>query len=444
MKKIILLVSMVLAFTAIEAQPWVGTNGSNRFYKGIGIARRDTAGLSGAGDTSLFIQHLDNNFYLKGTGYFLRIATGSYVLVSDTASMLSNLLRKTDTLAMLSKYLRKTDTTFMLSNRLKISDTALMLSNYVRSTGSGFLPLSAGSGNKLTGDLYINKTDASVQFQGNAIDATLRNTGSLLYIYDEATGTKGLQFGLASGALTQLGSGALTWNGAVTGGAASFTTGAFSSTINAIGLINTNGGAYQVGTWDAIKYISGTSLLIGGYNSSQWATLSFYTNATLAMTINSSQDISITQNLRLAYNKSISGRNIGNTADITLIGVFGGVDKVYLDPSAYGVLTGGTIVAGSSVTATSFFESSDLRYKTVLTRETSTDGIDMISFNWNKDLKRDNLLHYGYGAQEVAKILPDAVQTNSDGFKSVNYTEVLVYKISLLEKRISKLENKNK
>ncbi|MCP6093682.1 hypothetical protein NL391_27950, partial [Klebsiella pneumoniae] len=69
--------------------------------------------------------------------------SGQFVKYSDTATMVSNLLRKTDTTNMLSPYahsqavvkyydtasmlsnlLRKTDTATMLSNRLKISDTS--------------------------------------------------------------------------------------------------------------------------------------------------------------------------------------------------------------------------------------------------------------------------------------------------------------------------------
>jgi len=67
---------------------------------------------------------------------------------------------------------------------------------------SGYLPLSAGSGNKLTGDLYINKTNSSLVFQGNTIDGIIYNTGSNLFLQDNATGTKGLTLNLSTGAAT--------------------------------------------------------------------------------------------------------------------------------------------------------------------------------------------------------------------------------------------------
>lgn len=74
---------------------------------------------------------------------------------TDTAALVANLLRKTDTLTMLLPYLRKSDTLTMLANRLKISDTLNMLSPYARTTALGnYLPLTAGSGQPLSGDLY--------------------------------------------------------------------------------------------------------------------------------------------------------------------------------------------------------------------------------------------------------------------------------------------------
>jgi hypothetical protein len=103
----------------------------------------------------------------------------------------------------------------------------------------------------------------------------------------------------------------------------------------------------------------------------------------------------------------------------------------------------------SIVTATAFFESSDLRKKNIIKR----DG-DMVYFNWKKG--SDKKMHIGYIAQEVQKFMPDAVQKDSKGFLSVNYTEVLVSKVRALEKenddfkeiilefkkRLDKLENK--
>jgi len=89
----------------------------------------------------------------------------------------------------------------------------------------------------------------------------------------------------------------------------------------------------------------------------------------------------------------------------------------------------------SSVTATGFFQSSDRRLKTILKR----DG-DMIYFKWKDG--RDDKVHIGYIAQEVRKTNPDQVQKGENKMLSVNYVEILVEKIRMLEKRIEELEKK--
>lgn len=96
----------------------------------------------------------------------------------------------------------------------------------------------------------------------------------------------------------------------------------------------------------------------------------------------------------------------------------------------------------SSVTATSFITSSDARLKNEKQRWKSKDGIDFLKYT----LKSDNSVHYGYFAQEVAKILPSTViaiedSTMSDGKRlALNYTEILSYKNQQLEERINKVE----
>lgn len=89
------------------------------------------------------------------------------------------------------------------------------------------------------------------------------------------------------------------------------------------------------------------------------------------------------------------------------------------------------------IAAGGFFEGSDMRQKNVLRR----DG-DVAYFTWKDG--RDNLSHIGYIAQEVQKTHPDQVITDYQGNLSVNYTELLVEKIRMLEKRIEELEKKKR
>jgi hypothetical protein len=88
-----------------------------------------------------------------------------------------------------------------------------------------------------------------------------------------------------------------------------------------------------------------------------------------------------------------------------------------------------------TVTATSFFQSSDRRLKNIIKR----DG-DVIYYTW-KD-KRDNKIHIGYIAQRVRAKNPDQVNKDDKGYLSVNYIEILVEKIRNLEKEIELLKAK--
>ena len=81
-----------------------------------------------------------------------------------------------------------------------------------------------------------------------------------------------------------------------------------------------------------------------------------------------------------------------------------------------------------------------IRYKNVLEYNPQIDllGIDVIKFVRTDD--ETNKVRYGYSAQQVQSILPDAV-TGEDKL-SVNYMDVHTLKIAALEKRIAELEAK--
>jgi len=96
--------------------------------------------------------------------------------------------------------------------------------------------------------------------------------------------------------------------------------------------------------------------------------------------------------------------------------------------------TTGAATFSSTVTASGFFEASSILLKDIV----SQDG-DMIYFKW-KDGK-DDKTHIGYIAEEVQKTNPDQVQL-SNGYLSVNYTEILVEKVRALEKEVEYLKGK--
>jgi hypothetical protein len=98
-------------------------------------------------------------------------------------------------------------------------------------------------------------------------------------------------------------------------------------------------------------------------------------------------------------------------------------------------------VTGSTYSSGGFFESSDIRLKTIVNEHESVN-FKAIEFNWNDG--RDAKLHWGYAAQDVLLWLPDAVNEHEDGYLSLDYNQVHTYKIAMLEKRIAELEQQLK
>lgn len=192
----------------------------------------------------------------------------------------------------------------------------------------------------------------------------------------------------------------------------SFATAAGAGTINERMKIYSNGSIAKLtssgfdGNFDnLIKYGTGADLNSGNSNANRWigidATVTAGAAATNALRIR-------------AY-----GGGTGNAAPVNVADFKGDQSAVF-----YG-----------SVTATGFFQSSDLRLKDIISR----DG-DVIKYKW-KD-KRDDKIHIGYVAQEVQKENPDQVNADDKGILSVNYIEILVQKIRKLEKEIELLKSK--
>jgi hypothetical protein len=94
----------------------------------------------------------------------------------------------------------------------------------------------------------------------------------------------------------------------------------------------------------------------------------------------------------------------------------------------------GAATFSNSVTASSFFVSSDITLKTLTQDKFDASKIDAISYKWKTDLQGKTLV--GYSAQDVQKYMPDAVNTDSNGKLSVDYIQVLVQKIAHLENKL--------
>ena len=98
-----------------------------------------------------------------------------------------------------------------------------------------------------------------------------------------------------------------------------------------------------------------------------------------------------------------------------------------------------TATFASSVTATSFFESSDSRLKTLIQDNYQTKGIASIT---PKLYTKNGKVELGYYAQDFVGILDSAVSKGSDDMLSLSYREVHTAKIYALEQEIKELKAK--
>jgi hypothetical protein len=106
-----------------------------------------------------------------------------------------------------------------------------------------------------------------------------------------------------------------------------------------------------------------------------------------------------------------------------------------------GVQIYGTLSVSSSVTATSFFESSDSRIKTELDDVLDYAAIANVTAKY---YEKNGKVEIGYFAQDFETLLPSAISKNEDGYLNLSYREVHTAKIAYLEKRITELEKQLK
>jgi hypothetical protein len=93
----------------------------------------------------------------------------------------------------------------------------------------------------------------------------------------------------------------------------------------------------------------------------------------------------------------------------------------------------------SSVTATSFFESSDFRLKKLIEHNPIIEGIENLQA---KLYEKNGKIELGYFAQDAEIFMPYAVSKNADGFLNLSYREVHTAKIARLEKEVAELKAK--
>ena len=112
--------------------------------------------------------------------------------------------------------------------------------------------------------------------------------------------------------------------------------------------------------------------------------------------------------------------------------------------------TTGAINATGNMTAADFIISSDARYKNVFgnitNALTAVNSLNGVTYTYNELSGKDtDTVRAGVLAQEVEKVLPQAVYTDADGYKSVSYdglVPLLIEAIKELSARVQELENK--
>lgn len=108
-------------------------------------------------------------------------------------------------------------------------------------------------------------------------------------------------------------------------------------------------------------------------------------------------------------------------------------------------VAGNGLFAGN-LTATAFYQSSDRNLKQNISPISNPfavlDNISGVHFYW----KNNNSPTYGVIAQDVEAIMPEAVRTDEQGMKSVDYSQFIapmLEAIKQLEGRVRALETKN-
>lgn len=95
-------------------------------------------------------------------------------------------------------------------------------------------------------------------------------------------------------------------------------------------------------------------------------------------------------------------------------------------------------ITGQVQASQGFFDTSDARVKTNVKEIDASDAdkVKLVEFD------RTDKEHHGYGviAQELEKVYPEMVNTDDEGFKSVNYNELAMVKIKYLEDKVARLE----
>ena len=199
-----------------------------------------------------------------------------------------------------------------------------------------------------------------------------------------------------------------------------------------------------VRTTNAISITQATTSTSGYLSSTDWTTFN-NKQATITLTTTGTGAASLAGNtLNIPFYATVvtsivAGTGItisSGTGTVTINSTAGAV------PSLAQVCAVGSNATGFVITATSFFESSDIRLKTVLGENPNVDLSKLDVIKYLRTTHDKDKIRYGYSAQEVHDLCPELVNTDAEGYLSVNYTDTHTLLILSLQKRIAELERK--
>ena len=339
-------------------------------------------------------------------------------------------------------------------------DGGVILKNNVSASLAGYVGLSAysASGNKGI-NIDFDTYSASFYFSG---------TLPYQYTYPAATGTLALTSDLTGGTVTSVAALTIGTSGTDLSSTVANSTTTPVITLNVPTASATNRGALSSadwttfnnkqsaltnpvlasGTWtsgylpkingtytigNSLLYDNGTNVGIGTISPNHLLSLSATaSNATVIGLYNTFNDAT-NRNWAIATNQTAFGDfDIRQSTAQNGNPITSGTSRLYIAST-------GAATFSSSVTATSFFESSDSRLKTLIQDNYQTKGIASIT---PKLYTKNGKVELGYYAQDFVGVLDSAVSTGSDDMLSLSYREVHTAKIYALEQEIKELKAK--
>ena len=157
--------------------------------------------------------------------------------------------------------------------------------------------------------------------------------------------------------------------------------------------------------------------------------------STKTITLPSASDTKVTNTLNTSTKYYLCGTTSASTNTGTQIFDTG----VYVNTTA-GDLRSSTFTATGAINGATVKATSDARLKSEIVKY-KADLSSLSTYHYT--LNADNQKHVGLLAQEVIKVLPEAVSENEEGFYSLDYNAivaVLVGKVNELEARLKKVE----